>query len=47
LKLDWAKKIHETPSHSIKAKCGGVQLSPSYAGSINKRMSVQAGPGIN
>jgi hypothetical protein len=27
------KKVHETPSQPIKARCGGANCHPSYVGS--------------
>jgi hypothetical protein len=41
------KIAHKTPSQPIKAGCSGVHLSSQYAGSINRRIVIQAGLGIN
>jgi hypothetical protein len=42
------KKFERPPSQQIKAVGGGVHTChPSFWGSINRRMEVQAGPGIN
>jgi hypothetical protein len=39
------QKIHETSSQPM-AEHSGLHLSSSYAGSINRKIEVQGGPGI-
>jgi hypothetical protein len=41
-----AKNVYKTPSQPM-ARCGGVSPSFHQVGSINRRIEVQAGLGIN